>query len=60
MEGYVPGFVSAGQGHIVGVNCRGRIFCFRLGNSLQDRDVYAAMDIVLGRVGSVWQVWYVL
>ena len=30
------------------------------GTALQDRDVYAATDIVLGRVGRVWQIWYVL
>ena len=59
VEGYVPGVVSAGPGHMVGVNCRGHIFCSRLG-TLQDRDVYAATDVVLGRVGRVWQVWYVL
>ena len=31
VEGYVPGVVSAGQWHIVGMNCRGHIFCLRLG-----------------------------
>ena len=35
------------------MNCPGHIFCSRLGNALQDRDVYAAADIVLGRVGRV-------
>ena len=60
MEGYVAGLVSAGQGHIVGMNCRGHIFFPCLGNALQDRDVYAAMDIVLGRVGRVWQMYNVL
>ena len=60
MEGYVPGVISAGQGHMVGVNCRGHVFCSRMDNSLQDRDLYATTDVVLGRVGRVWQVWYVL
>ena len=60
MERYVPGVVSAGQGHIVGMSCRGHIFCSRLGNTLQYRDVYAATDIVLGRVGRMSQVWYFL
>ena len=31
VEGYVPGVVSAGQGHIVGMNCRWHIFCSRWG-----------------------------
>ena len=56
----MPGVISAGQGHMVGVNCRGHVFCSRMGNSLQDRDLYATTDVVLGRVGRVWQVWYVL
>ena len=60
VEGYVPGVISAGQGHMVGVSCRGHVFCSRGGNSLRDRDLYAATDVVLGRVGRVWQVWYVL
>ena len=60
VEGYVPGMISAGQGHMVGVNSRGHVFCSRGGNSLRDRDLYATRDVVLGRVGRVWQVWYVL
>ena len=60
VEGYVPGVISAGQGHMVGVNCRGHVFCSRMGNSMQDRDLYATTDVVLGRLGRVWQVWYVL
>ena len=51
VEGYVPGLFSAGQGHMVGVNYRGHVFCSRLGNPLQDRDLYAFTDVVLGRVG---------
>ena len=56
----MPGVVSAAQGHMVGVNYRGHVFCSRLGNSVQDQDVYAATEVVLGSVGRVWQVWYVL
>ena len=60
VEGYVPAVISAGQGHMVGVNCRGHVFCSRMDNSLQEWDLYATTDVVLGRVGRVWQVWYVL
>ena len=56
----MAGVVSAGSGHILGMNCRGHTFCSRLGNALQDRDVYAATRIFLRRVGMVWSIWYVL
>ena len=45
---------------MVGLNYRGHIFCSRMGNTLHDRDVYEATDIVLGKVGRVSQVWYIL
>ena len=60
VEGYVAGVVSAGPGHMVGLNCRGHIFCSGMGNTLQDGDLYEATDIVLGRVGRVWQVWCIM
>ena len=60
VDGYVPGVISAGHGHMVGANCRGHVFCSRFGDSPQYRDLYATTDVVLGRVGRVWQVWYVL
>ena len=42
------------------MNCRGHIFRSRLGNALQDCDVYAAAYIVLGKVGRMWHIWFVL
>ena len=54
MEGYVAGVVLAGQGHILGMNCRGHTFCSRPGNAMQDQDVYATTGIVSGRLRMVW------
>ena len=60
VEGYVAGFVWAGPGHMVGLNCRGHTFCCKMGDALQDRDTYAATAIVLGRLGRVWQVVFIV
>ena len=60
VEGYVAGIVSAESGHVVGLNCRGYIFCSRFGNMLTARDVPEATRLVLGRVWRVRQVWYIL
>ena len=60
VEGCVAAVVSAWSGHVVGLNCRGHVFCSRMGNTLNDQDVYKATKMVLGRVGRVWQIWYIL
>ena len=60
VEGYVAGIVSAEWGHVVGLNSRGYIFCSRLADLRTGRDIHEAVELVLGRVGRVWQVWCVL
>ena len=60
VEGYVAGIVSAESGHVVGLNSRGYLFCSRFGNMFTARDIPEAAGLVLGRVGRVWQVWYIL
>ena len=58
VEGYVAGIVSAESGHVVGLNSRGFVFCSRLGDLRTGRDIREVVELVLGKVGRVWQFWY--
>ena len=60
VEEYVAGIVSAKSVHMLGLPSRGFIFCSRYGDSRAGRGLREAVELVLGRVGRVWQVWYVL
>ena len=59
VEGYVAGILSTELGHGVGFDYWGYMFRLRFGNTLSATDVLEATRLVLGRVGQVWQVWYI-
>ena len=58
--GFVADVVSVEFGHVVGLNSRGFIFCSWFGDSRANRSIREEVELVPGRVGRVWQVWYMV
>ena len=60
MEGYMAGLVSAESGHVVGVDSKGQIFRSRFGEFWTTLGVWEVMELVIRKVGRLWQMWFIL